>query len=231
MSKTKLDTLKVEERTGKGKGPNRRMRVAGKVPGIYYDQKGANLMVQMDRVPLEKAVQRFGSSHVFSLEITRTDGKTETWPSLLWRMKYDPVKSLPVHVDFFGVDLDKEIRVSVPFESTGRPLGEKEGGVLQWFRDSIEVSCKPMDIPESIVLDVSELNINDNISIDQVQFPEGVTPLYDESDEAFSVVGVAAPAAEEVLEAAELEGEEGAEGEEGGGEGGEGEAEEGGEGE
>lgn len=217
MSKTKLDTLKVEERTTSGKGSNRRMRAAGKVPGIYYDQKGANLMVQVERVPLEKAVRRFGSSHVFSLEIARSDGKAESFPCLLWRMKYDPVKTQPEHVDFFGVDLDKEIRVSVPFESTGTPVGEKEGGVLQWFRDSIEVSCKPMDIPEAIVLDVSELNINDNISIDQVVFPKGVTPLYDESDEAFSVVGVAPPAAEEAIEPKleeGVEGEEAAEGEE-----------------
>ena len=228
MSKTKLDTLKVDERTTSGKGFNRRMRADGKIPGIYYDQKGANLMVQVARVPLEKAVKRFGASHVFSLEITRSDGKTETWPSLLWRMKYDPVKSMPVHVDFFGVDLDKDIRVSVPFESTGTPIGEKEGGILQWFRDTIEVSCRPMDIPEAIILDVSGLDINDNISIDQVVFPEGVTPLYDESDEAFSVVGVAAPASEAELEAAleESGGGEVAEGEE---QGEEAEGEEGGE--
>lgn len=205
MSKTKLETVKVTERGERGKGPSRRLRVAGKVPGIYYDQKGANIMIQVDRLPLEKAWLRFGSSRVVNLEIDRTDGAAETCPALIWRIKNEPVKGSPIHVDFFGVDLDKEIRVSVPFEVSGTAKGVKDGGILQMFRESIEVHCKPLDIPEAIVIDVTALDINENIAIDKVVFPEGVTPYYDQADGAFAVVGVSAPMSEADLTAS-LEG-------------------------
>ncbi|MGE4552296.1 MAG: 50S ribosomal protein L25 [Desulfovibrionaceae bacterium] len=201
----KLETLKVQERTQKGKGPNRRLRKQDLVPGIYYDQKGHNFMVQTSLVPMTKAISKFGSSHVFSLEIDHVSGATETYPCLLWRVKYDPIKPKPIHVDFFGVDLAKDIRVHVPFEVTGTAIGVKrDGGVLELYRETIEVVCKPLDIPESIAIDVTELALGQNLSITQVVFPEGVTPIYE--GDPFAVVGVTTIEEEEApKEAAEGE--------------------------
>lgn len=201
----KLETLKVQERAQKGKGPNRRLRKQDLVPGIYYDQKGNNFMVQTAMVPMTKAIHKFGKSRVFNLEIERSSGASEAFPCLLWRVKYDPIKPLPIHVDFFGVDLAKDIRVHVPFEVSGTAIGVKrDGGVLVVYRDTIEVVCKPLDIPESVVIDVTELAMNQNLSITQVVFPAGVTPIYE--GDPFAVVGVTAIAAEETAtEAAEGE--------------------------
>nr|WP_321255799.1 50S ribosomal protein L25 [uncultured Pseudodesulfovibrio sp.] len=184
--------LNVQERTEMGKGPNRRLRTTGMVPGIYYDAKGANIPVKVAMVPLQKAYAALGSAQVFDLVLEK-EGKTETIPSLLWRVRNEPVKGVPEHVDFFGVDLDNEIKVSVHFEIIGNSKGVKLGGVMELYRDSIEVVCKPLEIPSSIVIDITELDIMDSIHIENVEFPEGVAPVFDEN---YAVVAVQ-PAREE----------------------------------
>jgi len=192
--------LNVQERTELGKGPNRRLRTTGMVPGIYYDAKGANIPVKVAMVPLQKAYSALGSAQVFDLVLEK-EGKTETIPALLWRVRNEPVKGVPEHVDFFGVDLSKEIKVSVHFEIIGDSKGVKLGGVVELYRDSIEVICKPLEIPSSIVIDITEFDIMDSIHIEDVQFPEGVTPVFDEN---YAVVAVQAAREEEE----EIEGEE-----------------------
>lgn len=180
--------LNVQERTELGKGPNRRLRTTGMVPGIYYDAKGANIPVKVEMVPLQKAYAAVGNSQVFELVLER-GGKSETMPALLWRVRNEPVKGVPEHVDFFGVDLTKELKVAVPFEIVGSSKGVKLGGVLEQYREHIEVICKPMDIPESIVIDVTDLDIMDHVHIEDVAFPEGVSPVFDEN---FAVLSIAA---------------------------------------
>jgi len=172
--------LNVQERAERGKGPNRRLRTTGMVPGIYYDAKGANIPVKIKLLPLQKAYAKLGSAQVFDLVLER-DGKAETMPALLWRVRNEPVKGLPEHVDFFGVDLNKKIKIAVHFEITGSSKGVKLGGQIEQYRDSIEVICKPMDIPESIAIDVTEMDILDSVRIEDIVFPEGVTPLFDEN--------------------------------------------------
>jgi len=194
--------LNVQDRTELGKGPNRRLRASGMVPGIFYDAKGANIPVKVEMVPLQKAYSALGNAQVFELVLEK-DGKTETYPSLLWRVRNEPVSGTPEHVDFFGVDLEKPIKVAVHFEITGTSPGVKLGGKLEQYRDVVEVVCKPLDIPESIVLDITGMELLDSIRIEEVEFPEGVTPLFDEN---YAVLHVSAK---------RVEVEEGEEGEEG----------------
>ncbi len=183
--------LNVQERTKLGKGPNRRLRLEDMVPGIYYDAKGTNIPVKVEMIPLQKAYSALGSAQVFELVLEK-DGKTETHASLLWRVRNEPVKGTPEHVDFFGVDLDKTLKVAVHFEVKGADAcaAIKLGGVVEQYRDFIDVVCKPMDIPESIVLDITEMELNDSIRIEDVVFPEGVEPVFDEN---YAVVAVHEP--------------------------------------
>ncbi|XXJ18913.1 50S ribosomal protein L25 [Desulfovibrio caledoniensis] len=201
--------LNVQERTELGKGPNRRLRATGMVPGIYYDAKGTNIPVKVEMVPLQKAYAAVGNAQVFELVLER-GGKSETMPALLWRVRNEPVKGVPEHVDFFGVDLTQELKVAVHFEITGHSKGVKLGGVLEQYRDSIEVVCKPMDIPESIVIDITEMDIMDSVHIEDVAFPEGVTPIFDENYAVLSVTAIQEDAGEgeEGEEAAEAAAEE-----------------------
>ncbi|MGE4293522.1 MAG: 50S ribosomal protein L25 [Desulfovibrio sp.] len=194
--------LTVNERTATGKGPNRRLRMQGIVPGVYYDQHGANIMVQVAETPLRKVYEKVGGSQVFHLNIDR-GGKAETLPALIWRLKHDPVRPVLTHVDFFGVDLDKDIKVNVNVTTVGTAKGLKLGGKLEVFRDHIEVVCKPLDIPEHIELNIAELDVNDHIYVQDIQLPEGVTAVFEEN---FAVLGVVpANEGEEEEEATEAE--------------------------
>jgi large subunit ribosomal protein L25 len=200
-----LQSLSVQERIKKGKGGSRELRREGFVPGVYYDQQHTNIPVRVQSLPLLKLYEKVGSSRVFDLMIEAnpdaagpisSEGKGHVkLPALIWDIQYDPVKGRPVHVDFFGVDLNKPIRVMVPVEVKGRAKGQEDGGTLVVFRESLEVHALPLAIPESIVVDVSGLAINENIHVEQVSLPEGVE--FTNADEGLAVVGVVAPAAEE----------------------------------
>lgn len=199
----KIEVLEVQERTATGKGPNRRLRAQGIVPGVYYDQKGANIMFQVENLPLSKLYKKVGSTQVFNLSIAGG----EKLPALVWRFKHDPVKTMPQHVDFFGVNLDKLLKVFVPFSFLGESAGVKLGAMLEVYREGIEVTCKPMDIPESIEIEVSELEIDDAVHIEEITLPDGVTTEFDEN---FTIVAVHIPSE---VEEEEEETEEGLEGE------------------
>ncbi|MGE4506019.1 MAG: 50S ribosomal protein L25 [Desulfovibrionaceae bacterium] len=186
MAKKKLETLTVQKRTATGKGPNRRLRVQGVVPAVYYDQHGTNILVQVAELPLSKLYAKVGTTQVFNLSI----GEGEDLPCMIWRLRNEPVTGRAEHVDFFGVDLNKTLRVSVPFTFTGTAKGvASEGGMLSIFRDSIEVTCKPLDIPEHIEIDVTELGFNDHIQAEDLQLPEGVEAHFEEN---FAIVAVTA---------------------------------------
>ena len=194
-----LMKLSVRPRAEKGKGTCRRMLAKDLVPGIYYNQKGLNIPVVVDMLPLTKLHRKVGSSRVFHLEID-LDGKAESMPSLIWDMQFDPLKSTPIHVDFYGVDLDREVKVDVRVVVEGKAKGIVLGGLLEVFRETLEVICKPLDVPEKIVIDVTDLDVGVNLHIDEVKLPAGVRAVYDDN---FAVVGIVAQEAEEEAKAAE----------------------------
>ncbi|GAU09835.1 50S ribosomal protein L25 [Desulfoplanes formicivorans] len=190
---SELLKLEVEGRTETGKGPNRRLRETGMVPGVYYDAKGHNIPVKVDFVALSKVVSAVGYAKVFELEIDR-DGKSETMPCLIKDIHHHPLKPIYNHVDFFGVDLHKKVVVSIPVRVEGKAVGVTRGGRLGIFRETVEVECLPKDIPDSLTLDVTDLDLGHSILIADVEFGEGVSAVYEDN---YAVVGVVAPRAVE----------------------------------
>lgn len=193
--------LNVEKRTRVGKGPVSRVRAEGFVPGIYYDAKGENIPVKVREVPLAKLYGKVGKAHVFTLKI-ESEGQVNEKPAFIWQIARHPYKNQITHVDFYGVDLNKPVRVLVDVNVVGKSPGVVLGGVLQTFREKIEVECLPLAIPENVTIDVSNLAINDTVHIADVSLPSGVKALYDDN---YAVVGVVPPASE-----AETAGEAGA---------------------
>jgi large subunit ribosomal protein L25 len=185
-------TLAVSLRQGTGKGANRRLRTGTLVPGVYYDAGGENIVVQTEDLPLARAYRQVGSSHILDLVIDM-DGKTETKPALIRNIQRHPIKSKIIHVDFYGVDLTKEIRVQVPVVITGKAKGLVMGGLVEVFRDTVEVACLPLDIPDNIPIDVTDLGIGDNIAVDELVMPQGIRAVFEDH---YAVVGVVAPEAE-----------------------------------
>lgn len=187
-------TLTVEKRDAFGKGENRRLREQGLIPGVFYNSKGENVSVQVAELPFEKAKLLVGSNKVFNLEI-KTGDATETKLSLLWKFTKHPTKNKYTHVDFYGVDLDKKLRALVRVEVKGEAPGVKiGGGLLDVFRDHIEVVCLPLDIPGKIVIDVSGLQLNQSVHVKDLVMPEGVKAVYDDN---YAVVGVFIPGEDE----------------------------------
>ena len=192
-------SLAVTPRAAKGKGACRRLRVESLVPGVFYDSKGTNIPVLVEELPLTKLREKIGSSHVFDLVINSEDG-AQTRPSLIWSTQRHPTKPRITHVDFYGVDLDKLIRVSVPVVVTGKAKGVVLGGKLEIFRDSIEIECLPLAIPDKVTIDVTALDSNENVVVGDVVLPEGVKAVYEDN---YAVVGVVYEAAEDEKGAAD----------------------------
>lgn len=186
-------SLAVKPRDSKGKGACRRLRAENLVPGIFYDSKGTNIPVMVSELPLTKLREKTGSSHVFDLVIEGEEG-TQTRPSLMWNVQRHPTKPRITHVDFYGVDLEKVIRVSVPVVVTGKAKGVVLGGKLEVFRDMIEVECLPLSIPDKVTIDVTALGTNENVVVSDLVLPEGVKAVYDDN---YAVVGVVFEAEEE----------------------------------
>ena len=202
---SEMINLQVEMRTEKGKGASRKLRVQGFVPAVYYDARGENIPLQVRSTPFRKAWEQAGSTKVVELEIANGD-KIEKRPALIWAVDKHPFKSILIHVDFYGVDLEKEITLQVPVEVVGKAKGVEAGGTLEVYRDHLEVTCLPTHIPEHITIDVTDLDINQNLHINELALPEGVKVLFEEN---FAVVGVVEPSGS--AEEAEEEAEEAAE--------------------
>ena len=196
MSQTQ--SLAVKTRAGLGKGACRKLRADDMVPGVYYDAKGVNVPVMVEHLPLQKLYSKIASSHVFDLQI-EGDAGAETKPALVWKVEHHPTKPRITHVDFYGVDLTKEIQVRVPVEVVGKSKGQVKGGLLEIYRESIEVVCLPLAIPDKVVLDIANVDINESIQIADVVLPEGVKAVYDNN---YAVIGVLASAAEAAGEGA-----------------------------
>lgn len=186
-------TLSVEVRSETGTGPCRRLRDKAFVPGIFYNAKGANILFSAERTPLQKLYGKVGLSQVFQLEI-KQDGQVQQHPAIIRDIQHHPVKGFVTHVDFYGVDLTKKINVYIPVEVVGKPKGVVLGGVLEIFRDELEVIGLPMSIPEKIVIDVTSLEVNHNIHVQDLKLPEIVEFVFEDN---FAVVGVASLASED----------------------------------
>lgn len=199
-------TLSVKKRDAGGKGPSGRLRQKNIVPGVFYTKSGENIMVQVDALPLEKMYESVGHTTVFNLEIEGENGK-EIHPVLIWQVQRHPYKKRFMHIDYYGVDLDKEIKVEVPLEFVGTARGTKLGGAMETYREWVRLSSKPLDMPKKVVVDVSDLGIGDTINISDLVLPEGVRPVHaqdhavvsvfvktDDADEEEEGSGEAAPA-------------------------------------
>ena len=192
-------TLNARQRIETGKGPARRLRAAGQAPAIFYGKKTEpmNLAVQVHE--FHKAVEKAGSNPLFDLRISTTDDAPElTMIALLKERQIRPVDSSLVHLDFIQVFMDEPIEVEVPIEFVGKAIGVENGGMFQTAAKEMRVSCLPADIPDEIVVDISQLERGHSIHVGQVTLPEGVKPAM---DLGIALATVVAPKKEDQVEA------------------------------
>ena len=181
--------LSASVRTATGKNANRRLRAQGIIPAVYYNTKGESLALQVSERELMKLYASAGRTTVFELEVDN-NGKKEKHTCLVWDVEYYPTKQRFQHVDFYGVDLDKELKVRVPLEFSGTAKGTKLGGKLETFREQIYVLSKPNSLPQKVIVDISGLDVGQGLRVADLVMPQGVRASYDDN---FAIISVTQP--------------------------------------
>ncbi len=167
-------TLRAQLREETGRNASRRLRRAGRLPGIIYGGGKSDLPVTMNSNEARKLlnIEAFYTSIV---NIDVADQKSET--VLLKDVQWDPVSDEPVHLDFLRVSVSDTVQVEVPVVAVNaeKAPGVVQGGKLDIVRHVLEVSCRADAIPEHINIDCSSLELGATVHIEDIDLPEGVT--------------------------------------------------------
>jgi len=196
--------LSATSRTEKGKGVAKRLRREGKLPAVVYGHKTDPIALTIDSKQLLKLIVEGKSEHkLFGLSI-EGNGKPIEKIVMIKELQIHPLKRNFLHVDFFEVAMDEEITLSLVIKLVGEAPGVEMGGMLQQVRREIEIKCLPSQIPDTVEIDVSALNIGDSVHLNDIQLPEGIKVL-DDAD--LTIATVLAPVVEKEVEPEEVEGE------------------------
>ncbi len=197
--------IEANERKTINKQSRNSLRNEGRVPGVLYGSRMEPIPIDVTRLEINPLVFT-AKTNLISLKL---DGHEE-YECVLKDVQFDPVTDEVVHFDLIGLTRGEKIQLEVPIHLLGSAVGVKEGGLLQESMHKLSIECLPKDIPQSLELEVTELNIGDSIHVADLNF-EHITIL---NPEDTMVVSVVLPKVEieveEVEEGEELAEEEGA---------------------
>jgi large subunit ribosomal protein L25 len=184
-----ITVLTANARGKVGKGSAREARRQGNIPAVIYGDKKSPIPIVVE----QKILVRHLSTGGFFNTLFDIDVNGELNRVLPRDVQLHPVTDVPEHVDFLRVSATTKVSVEVPVEFIGDDVspGIKSGGVLNVVRYTVEVSCTPDLIPNTLLLDLSSAEIGDSLHISAVNLPEGVTPTI--SDRDFTIATIVAP--------------------------------------
>lgn len=160
-----------------------RLRRQGRVPAVLYGKGLDNLFIHLDEIQVQRCLQEGGRNALLNLKV---EGKP--YRAMIREVQRDSIKGKIIHVDFITVRLDEPIDTEVSIELEGEPRGVKDGGVLQVQLRSAAIRCLPNEIPSELVVDVSEMEIGDTVTLSALKLPEGVELLSDADELIASVL-------------------------------------------
>ncbi|GAA4362891.1 50S ribosomal protein L25/general stress protein Ctc [Kangiella marina] len=198
--------LKAESRSDIGKGASRRLRrLADKIPAIVYGGKEDAKSITLDHDEINNMLDDEAAySSIINLDI---DGETEE--VLIKDLQRHPFKLKLLHVDFKRIVRGENMEANVPlhFINEEKAPGKKDGGVMSHQLTTVEISCRPRNLPEYIEVDLGEMNIGDSIHLSEITLPEGVELVAfmhgDVEENDLTVANMVPPAVEEVEEDAD----------------------------
>ena len=155
--------LKAEERTDSRRSSLRKIRQSGFVPGVIYGRNLENKSVALDSIELLKILRAEGKNTIINLDINGDQHSV-----MVTELQTDPLKDSIVHADFKVVDMEAEMEATVPVNLTGEAEGIKQGGVLQQPLYEMSVTAKPKNIPQTIEVDISSLEVNDVLTVGDI---------------------------------------------------------------
>jgi large subunit ribosomal protein L25 len=201
--------LAAKRRNETGKGSARRIRSSGGIPAVLYGREQNSISLTIDS---RESMKLFQSVSVENTIINvKIDSEEEVFETLVKEIQVHPYRDDILHVDFYRFERGVALEVDIPVEFTGSAQGVKEGGILEILLREIRVKCRPSQIPESIKVDISDLDIGSSIKINDVVVDADVELMADPT-QAVCMVALPKEEVEEVEETDELL-EEGMEGE------------------
>lgn len=157
-----------------GKGAMRRLRDQGQTPAVMYGIGPEALSLQLDSKQLMKQLlEIYRRNTVITMKIDNGEDKSV----MIKEVQTDPVKDTLVHADFQEIDLEKVRKYNVPVEYKGKAKGIDLGGIQNVFLDSVLLEGKPLDIPDVVEVETSDLAIGDSIKVSDITVPEAVKLL------------------------------------------------------
>ncbi len=195
-------TVESQIRQEFGKNANRRLRAAGRVPGIVYGRNMEPVAVSVDPKDLDRILfSDTGHNTIFTLKYQDQEKNV-----LIRAHQRDPVGEEFLHADFMAVSMDRTMIFDVPVEIVGTAAGVKMyGGILDIVVREIHLECLPGNLPDHIRVDVTDLEIGDSIRVEQLDVDtDNVTIL---SDPDLTILTIAAPSVEAEAEETLLEDE------------------------
>lgn len=185
--------ISASQRDVKGSSQSRRLRRTGWFPGVVYGTGKQNQLVQVNEHDFRKSLTGHSSEHVLlDLDIEGQPGIK----ALLQEVQRNPLTGQITHADFHEISMTEKLRIEIRVELAGTPVGVTQGGgVLEHILREVEIECLPADLMESIRVDVSQLNIGDNISVSDIKLDPARYTIITEGN--LAVAMVAAPVAEE----------------------------------
>ncbi|HYK38001.1 50S ribosomal protein L25 [Alloacidobacterium sp.] len=199
------EVVAATPREGKfNKNAARRVRVSGRIPAVVYGAQEPSVAVEVDPKQILRILHsESGHNSIFDLEIGDARAK-----AMIVDWQYEPIKGSLMHIDMKRIALDKVIRVEVPIQLVGIPVGVKtQGGILDQVLREVEIECLPTDIPGHIDIDVSELAFGDVLRVSDLPHGGKLKFLTDENSTVAHIVAikeevVATPEAEAAAAAA-----------------------------
>ena len=184
-----MNVLKATKRTSASTGQVNKLRSDGFIPAVLYGGEKNNLNISLKKLHLQNLIKtETFMSKVFDLDI---DGNAEK--ALPRDVAYDPVSDEPIHIDFMRITKGSKLNIEIPvkFINSDKSPGLKKGGVLNIVRRKVELKCPAENIPNEIVVDLDNTEINSSLKISSVKLPENVVPTILDRD--FVIATVASP--------------------------------------
>jgi large subunit ribosomal protein L25 len=179
--------LEVGARDRRGSGDARRLRRRGLIPGVLYGQGREPSAICVHERELRRALTGAGGLNAI-LDVTVEGDGGKPVPAVLKDYQEDPLRGTLVHVDLQQVRLDRPIQATVPVVLVGEAAGAKEGGVLSQVTRELNVEALPMEIPENLELDVTEMHIGDTLRLADLPEREQLTFLDDPEETVLATV-------------------------------------------
>ncbi len=210
----KKTSLKAAIRAHTGSGRLNQMRREGWLPSVIYGRGTENKNLKVNAKSFSELLAQSSSDNiVINLEI---DGEG-TRMAFLQAIQHDPLSGSAMHVDFLAIDENTEITAHIPARLNGEAPGVKSGGVVEQYVHAIEIICLPDDLPDTLEIDISGLELGDSLHLGDIKYPKGVRPTHAatvvivhighagagaETEEAEATAAAAAAAATEAAAAA-----------------------------